>query len=186
MPATTNPIEIHVGRGDIWIGVTAPVTPPVPLVGGIPTTGRFIGSTLEAASFIYRPTTFDIRTQQDTGVVGYVITEEDVRLEFQIGELSYQNLRDLLIGALDQGSFISLGSIIIPPTISVLLTAPKRSGGSAFIEAMIYNAVFSEDRAFPFARQSWTNVRIVGRAQVVPGRQQGDRLGFIHPNVISS
>jgi len=186
MPAVITPLNIHVGRGDLWMGVAAPVSPPVPLTGGLPATGRFVGATISAANFIYRPVTFDIRTQQDTGIVGYVITEEDVRLEFEIGELTYENLRDFMIGAFDQGTFVSIGSIIIPPVSSILLIAPKRTGGSAFIEVMLYACVFSEDRTFPFQRQGWTNVRIIARGQSTLTRQQGDRLAFFHPNVISS
>ncbi len=186
MPPTITPINIHVGRGDLWIGVTAPASPPVPLIGGMPATGRYVGATVAPANFIYRPTTFDIRTQQDTGIVGYVITEEDVRMEFEIGELTYENLRDFLIGAFDQGTFVSVGSIIIPTVTSILLTAPKRSGGNAFIEVMLYAAVFAEDRTFPFARESWANVRVIARGQATLTRTQGDRLAFLHPNVVST
>lgn len=184
--ATITPINIHVGRGDLWISVTVPSTPPVALTGGVPATGRFIGATVAPAQFMYQPRTFDIRTQQDTGIVGYVITEEDVRMEFEIGELVYENLRDFLIGAFDRTTFVSFGSIVFPATFSVLLIAPKRTGSSAFIEVMLYAAVFAEDRTFPFARESWTNVRIVARGQSTLTRVQGDRYGFFHPNVISS
>lgn len=194
MPAVTQPINIHVGRGDIWVGVDLPIGgSPVPLVGGFPQTGRFFGATLAPANFIYRPTTFDILTQQDTSVQGYVITQEDLRLEFEIGEITYETLRDIWIGALDQGGFISLGGIVFPKVFSVLILAPKRLGSgtgvqpnlASFIEAMIYTAVFTEDRSFPFARENWSNIRVVARAQGVPTRQQGDRLGFIHPHVVS-
>jgi hypothetical protein len=186
-PAVTQPINIHVGRGDLWIGVDVPLVPPVPLVGGIPATGRFIGATIAPANFIYRPTTFDIMTQQDTSVQGYVNTAEDLRLEFELGEITYENLRDAWLGALDQGQFISLGGIVFPKTFSCLIIAPKRLGnGSAFIQAMIYSSVFTEDRQFPFARESWSNPRIVARGQGVPTRQQGDRLGFLHPHVVTA
>lgn len=186
MPVVTQPINIHIGRGDIYIGVDVPTVPPVPLVGGVPTTGRFLGATIAPASFIYRPTTFDIMTQQDTSIQGYVITQEEARLEFEIGEITYETLRDIWIGAFDQGSYVSLGGVVFPKIFSVLVLAPKRLGsGAAFIQAMIYAAVFAEDRSFPFARESWSNIRVVARAQGVPTRQQGDRLGFVHPNVVS-
>ena len=194
MPAVTQPINIHVGRGDIYIGVDLPAGgSPVPLVGGIPQTGRFVGATIGPANFIYRPTTFDIMTQQDTSVQGYVITQEDLRLEFEIGEMTYETLRDIWIGAFDQGSFITIGGIVFPKVFSVLILAPKRLGSgtgvqpnqAAFIQAMIYNAVFSEDRNFPFARENWSNVRVVARGQGVSTRQQGDRLGMLHPHVVS-
>ncbi len=183
MPAI-QPLNIHVGRGDVYIDVDVPTTPPVPLVGqGVPATGRGIGATLDASNWIYRPTTFDIRTQQDTGVVGYVITEEDVRLEFVLGEITYQNLRDIMIGAKDQGSFITVGGNIVPVIKSVLIVAPKRDGSGGFIEAMIYQAAFTEDRTFTFSRAGQMAVRVVARSQAVLTRAQGDRQGFVHQNV---
>lgn len=188
MPLSTQPINIHVGRGDVFISVTLPNSgSPVPLVGRVPQTGRFIGATLAPSNFIYRPTTFDIMTQQDTSVQGYVITQEDLRLEFEIGEITYENLRDIWIGGFNQGSFVSVGGVVFPKTFSVLILAPKRLGGGvAFIEAMIYDAVFAEDRQIAFARETNSNIRVVARGQGVPTRQQGDRLGFVHPHVVSN
>lgn len=189
MPAAINAQDIHVGRGDIWIGVTPPNPPPVTLVGGLPADGRFIGATLAPAVFTYRTTTYDIKTQQDTGIVGYVITEEEPRLEFEIGEITFENLRDFMMGAFGHGTYVTFGSLICPPTYSVLLIAPKRvgclPGAGAFIEVMLYAAVFAEDRAFPFARESWTNSKVVARPFSTSTRQQGDRQGFFHPNVVS-
>jgi hypothetical protein len=185
MPGTITPNNIHVGRGDIWIGVTPPAVPPVPLVGGVPADGRFIGATVAPANFTYRTATFDIKTQQDTGIVGYVITEEDPRLEFEVGELVYENLRDFMLGATAQGTYVTFGSNVFPPSFSVLLIAPKRTGAAAFVEVMLYAAVFGEDRVFPFARETWTNVKVVARPLATLTRAQGDRQGFIHPNVIS-
>lgn len=177
-----NPILIQVGRGDVYIDVPVPVVPPVPLnVDGSPATGgRYIGSTLDAASLIYRPTTFDIKTQQSTGNVGYVTVEEDLRLEFHPGELSYENLRDLTISRLDQASFISLGGIIFPQFKSCLLVSPRRAGG--FISAMIYQCVFAEDRTWGFARAAHQDVRVAARALALTTRNFGDQLGYYHPN----
>lgn len=194
MPAVTQPINIHVGGAQIWLGVDVPAVPPVPLVGGFPATGRFIGATLAPANFIYRPTIYDIMTQQSTAVVGTVITMEELRVEFEIGELTYETFRDMFIGGFDQGSYISLGGIVFPKTTSVMVIAPKRMGSgtgvqpnqASFIQAMLYDAVFTEDRSFPFARESASNIRVVARAQSVTTRQQGDRLGFIHPHVTAT
>jgi hypothetical protein len=183
MPAI-NPLLIHVGRGELYIGVTIPATPPVALTNGQPADGRYLGSTLDQCNMIYRPTTFDIRTQQSTTVVGYVITEEELRIEFGIGELTYENLRDTVMGARDNSGFITLGGNIVPATQSALIVAPRRAGG--YIEAMVYLGVFAEDRTFGFLRQSWMNPRVVIRAQGILTRVQGDQLGFFHPNVSSA
>lgn len=180
MPAT-NPILIHVGRGDIYIGTPVPAVPPVNLgVDGSPAGGVNVGSTLDVATLIYRPTTFDIKNQQSTGNVGYVTVEEDVRLEFHPGELSYANLRDLTISRLDQGTFISLGGIIFPTVLSCMVVAPRRAGG--FISAMIYQAIFSEDRSFAFQRQGHLSPRVAARGQAITTRNLGDQLAYFHPN----
>lgn len=179
--AATNPILIHVGRGDVFINTPVPVVPPVKLlVDGTPIGGTNVGSTLDVATLIYRPTTFDIKNQQSTGTVGYVTVEEDVRLEFHPGEMSYANLRDLTISRLDQGTFISLGGVIFPQLLSCMVVAPRRAGG--FISAMIYQAVFAEDRSFGFQRQGHLSVRVAARAQAVTTRTEGDQLAYFHPN----
>jgi len=183
MPAT-NPLLIHVGRGEIFIDVPLPQAGvPVRLnVDGTPFPGgRYVGSTLDAASFIYRPTTFDIKTQQATGNVGYVTIEEDLRLEFTIGELSYENIRDTTLSRLDQGSGISFGGVIFPITKAVLLVAPRRAGG--FQQAMIYQAIFSEERTFQFSRTGHLALKVVARALALTFRTEGDQLGHYFPNV---
>lgn len=186
MPAT-NPILIHVGRGDIFINVPIPTgppvvgKPPVPLLpDGSPSTGgRYVGSTLDAASLIWRPVPFIIRTQQATGPVGYVITEDDLRLEFHIGELSYENLRDLTFGALDQNGYIGMGGVIVPQVMSCMVVAPRRAGG--YIQAMIYQSVFGEDRTFSFNRAGHQSIRVAAMGQSVTTRTLGDQLGYYYP-----
>ena len=77
--ATPQPELIHVGRGDLYIGVDVPTSGQVvPLIAGVPATGRFVGSTLAEAMWVYKPRSFDIRTQQSTGIQGYVVIEEEL------------------------------------------------------------------------------------------------------------
>ena len=186
MPSTT-PINIHVGVGNIWVGVTVPSAGNfVPLVSGDPTTGTFVGSTLEPATFSHKPKLFDIRTQQSTGVVGFVIVEDELTVEFTVGEITYTNLKNVILGFKDQGTFVSIGGTIIPVLQSLLIVAPKRSGGGANIEAMIYSAVIAEDKTFQFNREGHLAVKVTARSQADTTRSLGDQFGFIHPNVISS
>jgi hypothetical protein len=182
MPVIT-PINIHVGRGDVWIGVDVPDSgQPVPLdANGAPSTGRNIGATLAPSNWIYRPTPFEIRTQQNTGIVGYVITEEDLRIDFEVGEVTYQNLKDMLVTPRDQGTFVSVGGNIVPPLQSCLLVAPRRAGG--YIEAMVYLAAFLEARELVFNRAGQISIRVAARGQAVTSRPYGDQLGFLHPAV---
>lgn len=179
---TTNPILIHVGRADLYIDVPIPAFGAVPLlVDGSPATGgRQIGSTLDVATLIYRPTTFDIETQQSTGNVGYVTTKEELRIEFSPGELSYENLRDMTLSRLDRATHIAMGGIIFPQLKSVLLVAPRRAGG--YLSAMLYQAIFAEERSWAFNRAGHQAPKAVARAQALTTRVQGDQLGYYHPN----
>src|SRR6266850_191212 len=101
--ANITPANIHVGRADVWVGSNVPATGNVvALTAGDPGTGTFIGATLGPASFIYRPSTFDIRTEQDPGIVASVVTEEELRAEFDLGELAYAKLSLTLINLTTQ------------------------------------------------------------------------------------
>jgi hypothetical protein len=185
--ATPQPQFIHVGRGDVWIGVQLPPSgqPVVLLPGGVPSdgagnvSGRAVGSTLAESMWRYKPKTFDIRTQQNTGVAGYVIIEEDLEIEFTFGELAFENLRDLMGQGANQGDMISVGGIIVPSTPSVLLVAPRRAGG--FIQAMLYAAYFSGDKVWTAAREKDSPFKVLARGQALASRPLGDQLGFIHP-----
>lgn len=183
MPVIT-PIYIHVGRGDIWIGVAVPNSgSQVPIdSNGAPATGRNIGATLAPCNWNYRPTSFDIRTQQNTAIVGYIITEEDLRVEFEVGELTYQNLKDMLVTPRDESTFVSVGGLIVPPLKSCLVVAPRRGGG--YIEAMVYSAAFLEARELTFNRAGQLSIRVAARGQGITSRPYGDQLGFIHPAVV--
>ena len=195
MPVPINPQNIHVGRGDIWLGVALPPSGQVvPLDEfGQPKTGFNIGATIEGTNWIYRPTTLDIRTQQSPVLAGAVTTEEEMRLEFSVAEMTYVNFVNMFQTPKDQGGFISLGGLIIPVLNSVLVVSPLRvgnqSGGqlsNAYAQAMLYNAFFTEDRNVAFARQSITDVKVVARGLGVFTRVRGDQLGFFAPFTIGS
>ncbi len=186
MAAPITPLNIHVGRGDVWIGVTLPAEgASVPLnTNGEPASGRNIGATIDGANWIYRPTTLDIRIQQSTALAGAVTTEEEMRLEFGMGELTYQNLKDMFQTPKDQGTFISLGGLIVPVSTPVLCVARRRGGG--FIEAMIYDAFFTEDRSIAVARETITNIRVIARGLGVLSRSAGDQLGYFNPSLVGT
>jgi len=186
---TVNTNNIHIGAGFVYFGVTVPVTPPVPLTPeGTPSdgTGTFVGGTLEGANLIYRPTTVDVRTQQ-SGVLAVSVTNvEDMHIEFTIGELTFANLKQLILGG---GTSpippnVSLGGQIVPLTASVLLVAPRRNG--AFIEVMIYQAYFPMDRTIMFARERESMMKVTARGLGQFTRARGDQLGFINTNVVGT
>ncbi len=180
------PRNIHVGRGDIWLGVDVPDEGnKVPLdLSGRPSTGRNIGATVGPAIFRYNTTTVDIETQQTTMMVGFVTNTEDLRIEFEVGEITFLNLRSLLLAPKPQGDFIAMGGIIVPQVNSFMVVAPRRGGG--FIEAMIYEAVAVESREFTFDRAGVMKVKTVVRGQAVVTRTPGDQGGFLTPYIPGS
>jgi hypothetical protein len=180
----TQPQLIHVGRGDVYIGCDIPLDPPVPMNNGIPTTGRFVGATMADAVWTYKPKSFDIKTQQSTGIVGYVVTDEELDLEFTFGQIEYRNLLDLMATPLDQQTFVSVGGRIFPTTQSCLIVAPRRAGG--FIQAFMYAAFFAMDRAFTFSREKDSPIKVTARALAIGTRLLGDQLGYIHPHIPES
>lgn len=182
----SNPDLIHVGRGDIWIDVPVPAEGSlVPLDSqGNPGSGINIGSTLGPALYRYNVTTVDIRTQQSTMVVGYVTNEEDVRMEFEVGELTYENLKRMLLTPKALSGYVAMGGLIVPDTHSFMLVAPRRAGG--FIEAMVYKAVAVENREFSFNRAGVMSIKTIVRGQAVTTRSLGDQGGFVAPYIAPS
>ena len=180
------PDLIHVGRADLWTGVTLPagVGNFVALVSGKPATGTYVGATLAATILNYNPGIFDIVTQQNTGVVGTVLTSEIFNMDITLGELTYANLKAFMLGAADATTFVTVGGIIVPTLLSVLLVAPRRAGN--YITAMIYQAAMIDNRAFSFDRTGQLVHKVMARGQAVVARVLGDQLGYFNPNQVSS
>ncbi len=184
--STVNQNNIHIGRGDIYLGCTVPGTPPVPLVAGVPQTGVFVGGTLGPAMINYKVTTVDVRTQQSGVLAISVVNTEDLECEFEIGELTFANIQAFFLGAgiSPFGSpTASFGGQVAPVFQSLLIVAPKRDG--SFHQFMIYNSYFPRDRQVTFAREKETAVKITGVGIGVFTRARGDQLGFWNTNVIS-
>lgn len=184
MPGVMTPGDIHVGLGEIYIGVDVPATPPVTLAGGVPGSGRFIGGTLSPCKFNMRPKELRIMTQQDTGPVDVVLIEEEITVEFEVAEFTFQNLKDCLLGAKDGGTFVTFGGRTVVPKLSVLLVSPFRNKPNIYIETMIYAGVFGGQPVIEFARERETRINVtVTSTSFLQARDLGDRMGFIHPNV---
>jgi len=173
-----------VARGNLWLDCPVPATPPVPLVNGEPATGTSVGATMGPANVRYRPTALDIMIQQTTVIVDQVITAEDLRIEFTLGEITYDNLVNFFMGATPHTTYVSLGGRLFPKEASVVLVSPRRDG--TFFQAMLYRATFSEERDLAAAREAVMAPRVVARGLGVLTRAQGDQVGFIHTNVTST
>lgn len=193
MPGLIVPGNIQVGKGEMFYNVTVPPTgSTVPLVGGVPTSGTFLGATLSECSFELDPKTLDIMSQQDTGPLDVVLIEERIKATFEIGEFTFQNLLSTYIGSFSQGTFVSFGGIITTPKVALLIVSPFRglvtpnTGAGQYIEAMIYAPVFAGPRKIPFAREKETRIQVTAMGtSFLQSRPIGDRQGFIAHNVIS-
>lgn len=188
MPSNaTNVGHIEVGKGEIFIDVDVPTTPPIALSGGTPTSGVFIGATLSACMFNYKIRTLDIRIQQDTGIVDAVIIEEDGGAEFEIAEFSYETLKRVLMGAKDATTGITFGGKISTPKHSVVVVSPRRLSDTVYKVAMLYSALMGVTGAsIPFARETETKWKVqVTGTSFLSSRAVGDRQGFIFPDITS-
>lgn len=182
---TNTPGNIHIGPGEVYISVTVPATgSSVALTNGAPATGTHVGATLGPAVWRYRASPFVIRQEQTPAPVGEYIQEEDLQIEFTLGELTYANLKLILAKPGDQTSFVSVGGQSVPNTASVLIVSKKRDG--KYVEAMVYSATFVEDRSFEVQRRGTTGVRIMCHGIGDVTRADGDQLGFMHPAVVSA
>jgi hypothetical protein len=183
MSIPVNPLNIHVGRGDVWIGVTVPAQgATVPLNGdGQPADGRMVGATLAGANWIYNPSPYKIRTQQSTMISGFVTIDEEVKMEFTIGEITYQNIKDMFSSPRDHTTFVSVGGLLVPDIKSCLIVAPRRGGG--FIEAMVYQAAFYGERNMSFQRERDMPVKVMAEGQADFTRALGDQGGYFAPFV---
>lgn len=183
MSIPVNPLNIHVGRGDVWIGVTIPTQGTTVSLNsdGQPADGRMVGATLAGANWMYVPNPFRIKTQQSTMTSGFVTIEEEVKMEFTIGEITYQNVKDMFSSPKDQTTFVSVGGLIVPVIQSCLIVAPRRGGG--FIEAMVYQAAFYGERTMGFFREKDMPVKVMAEGQADFTRALGDQGGFFAPYV---
>lgn len=180
--------NIHIGRAEIFIGVAIPNTGAAVVLttdtftGGAPSGGTYIGATLGPAQMTYKTATLDVRSEQDTGIVVAVVTQEELSMEFDLGELSYTNLKNVLLEFGDQTTFVSMGGKFAVQTASVLAVSPKRDGVT-YVEAMIYQAFFPQDRVIPMSRAGETKIKVVAQGLSQTYRTRGDRLGFVHPGI---
>src|SRR5688500_4157562 len=92
--------KIHVGAGNIYVGVTKPATGVLPAgptmlahVAGVPASGVNVGHTTGGATFTYTPTKVDIDSDQSFGVVDTYVTTESCSLTFTIQERSATALK---------------------------------------------------------------------------------------------
>jgi hypothetical protein len=145
--------KIHVGAGNIYVGVTAPATGSLPTgptmlahTAGIPATGVNVGHTFGGATFTYTPAKADIESDQSHGVVDTYVTGESCSLTFTIQERSAEALKLAFdaIGHIDDAAktMFFAGGIYGVTSTCIALVSKRRNGlGAGLVPAAKYEVL---------------------------------------------
>ena len=197
MPAFDS-TKIHIGQGDLFVGGTAPTAgtdPTDPTAGtpsalvtattgfaGVSTTGDYVGATNGPATFTYRPTFYQVMTEQAFSEVITVPTAEETSLAFNALESTYENIHTALgqtvtrvvgTGVLSNTNYG--GGLPTVPVAPVVLLSRKRSGTGYWI-VCIYQGYSAEGAALNFERRAETRIPVTIRALADGNRPLGDQL----------
>ena len=210
----TAPTVIQCGPGMLWANVTKPADGDTLAVSGnasgaqdqriygpVPFTlsGTFMGATIGESNISYRPTFVDIDIETSTATVEKVLNSEEARCNFALAELTAENLRDSLPGAVGQGPVATLKTVDADPYMSSQYRHTITVGGLrlvqpqciAFISAnrrinlasgpfsyvyVGYNAVSTEGFEAPFSRGGVTVWRASYEQIADVSRTLGDQL----------
>lgn len=106
--ASLAPTNIQVGPGMLWTNVTKPADTTYLVVSGnlsgatdqrvygpvlYTVSGTFVGSTVGASTFSYKPTFVDIQIEQSVSIVEKVLNTETASCQFSIAELTAENMQ---------------------------------------------------------------------------------------------
>lgn len=185
--------KIQIGQGDIWVGGTAPAAGSDPLDPTSSTVntmttgfnapasgGTYVGATNGAATLTYRPTYYNVVTEQAFADVVTIPTAEETTLAFNALEMTYQNIQTALSqsttlagGAAGNVNFV--GSKPGVTTAVVVLCSRKRTGTGYFL-LTIYQGYSSEGVAINFERRAESRLPVTIRALADLSRPEGDQL----------
>lgn len=106
--ASLAPTNIQVGPGMLWTNVTKPADTAYLVVSGnlsgatdqrvygpvlFTVSGTFVGSTIGASTFTYKPTFVDVQIEQSVSIVEKVLNTETASCQFSIAELTAENMQ---------------------------------------------------------------------------------------------
>jgi hypothetical protein len=196
----TRPERIKIGRGDIYVGGTAPTggTDPNDPTAGTPsalatmnaaftvpsTGGVHAGFTNGPAVLTFTPTFYGVETEQAFADVVTTPTAEEATLAFTLSEFSYQNLltawsqataRVTNAGLSNQVAGVYVGSKTTL-TPAVFLLASRHTGGVGYTTATIYRGYSSGGAPVNFEKSAETRIPVTVRALADTTRPTGDQL----------
>lgn len=190
--------KIHIGRGEIWVGGTAPLagTDLTDPTLGTPSAlnamtvgfaapvsgGTYVGATQGAATLTYRPTYYLVEIEQAFAEVVTVPTSEEAMLAFTAEEHTYANIQHAFgqtvtrvvgSGVLSNTNYV--GGKTVLNTKVVALASRKRSGVGYFMTTL-YQAYSNEGSTVNYERRVETKLPVTMRALADPARPEGDQL----------
>lgn len=190
--------NIHIGQGEVWIGGTPPaagsdLTDPtagtpsavnaMTTAYAAPTTGGvYVGFTNGPATLNYRPTYYNVVTEQAFAEVVTIPTNEEASLTFTMVETGYVNLatsigqsKTRVVAGPPAFDAIYVGSKSVITTSVVAVLSRKRSGNGYYI-GTLYQAYSMEGANFNMERRAESKIPVTMRCLADVTRPQGDQL----------
>lgn len=193
MPADVT--KIHIGQGEIWLGGTAPAAGGVPddpttsTVNSMTTNyaaptsgGTYVGFTNGPTTLTYKPTFYNVETEQAFATVLVTPTAEEASLDFTMEEASYTNLATgmsqattSVTAAAPAHNNIFVGSKAAMVFKVLTLMSRKRTGVGYYILTM-YQTYSMNGVTLNFERRKETQNKVTMHSLADLSRPTGDQL----------
>jgi hypothetical protein len=191
----TDIAKIHIGQGDVWLGGTAPtagldLTDPTSSSINTMTTnfaaptsgGTAVGFTNGPATLTYKPTYYNVETEQAFAEVLVIPTAEECSVEFTMLESSYTNLNKAMGQATSEvnaGVPINNTNFVGgKPTVNtflLVLNSRKRTGTGYYL-LTVYQVYSMDGVTLNFERRKEMQNKVTMRALADTSRPVGDQL----------
>lgn len=194
--ASPTPNNVHIGQGDIWIGGVAPAAGSDPndpttsavnfmLAGatGPNSGGTYVGFTNGPASLTYKPTYYNVVTEQALSELLVVPISEEAHLEFIMLESSYGNIQNAmgqsttkvnLAGVTYQANFVGSKSAL--RTNLLTMYSKKRIASLGYFICTMYIVYSMDGAVFNLERRKETQMKVILKSLADTSRPVGDQL----------
>lgn len=191
----TDIAKIHIGQGDVWLGGTAPaaggdMTDPtsstvntMTSLFAAPTSGgTAVGFTNGPATLTYKPTYYNVETEQAFAEVLVIPTAEECSVDFVMLEASYTNLNRAMGQATSEvnaGAPVNnvnfVGGKATVTTFLLALCSRKRTATGYYL-LTVYQVYSMDGVALNFERRKEMQNKVTMRALADTSRPVGDQL----------
>lgn len=200
--AVADASKVQLGPGDVWVtsDLTAAPAKGVDLTDpttsalmafttgyGAPTTSaspswRYIGFTNGAATLTYRPTFYQVETEQTFAPIITTPTAEEASLAFTMLEADYRNLSlgmSLATTKVNAGAPVNNAIYVGGKTglnSSVFVLLSRKFSGVGYYVLTLYKAYSADGVALPFDRRAEMRIGVTVRCLADATRPVGDQL----------